>query len=332
LGDPAVVACVQARYKARQLLARVRLGEDPQGDRIAARKAITFAARAEEYLAATADRLRPRTLELRQRHLRLHCKPLHALSPAAITRGELITLLADITRKRGKVAANRCGATLSTLFAWLMLSGVVENNPMVGVKPHPERSRERVLSDAELIAVWNATDGGDDFSRIVRLLLLTAGRRSEIGGLKWSEINGDVFTLPAPRSKNAKAYEIFLHPLAVMQLPARSSDRDTVFGPTKGAGFTAWPRAKQKLDRRIGSDAITAWSLHDLRRSCSTWLAEQDTPPHVIDAILNHTRQGVHSVYNRSTLKAQKRQAWSMWAAHIASLVGLQTDNVTALA
>jgi integrase len=331
LGDPAVVPCVQARNKARALRAKVALGEDPQGERIAARKAITFAARVEEYLAATASRLRPRTLELRQRHLRTHCKPLHGVSPAAITRGDLMKLLAEITQRRGKVAANRCGSTLSAMFAWLMLSGVVEANPMVGVKPHPERSRDRVLNDEELTKIWHASDTGGDFDRIVRLLLLTGCRRTEIGGMTWLELTGDLFVLPASRSKNAKPHEVPLTPLAIMQLPARVKDRDLVFG-TDAAGFTGWPRGKQRLDRRIGIGAIAPWSLHALRRTCSTWLAEHDTPPHIVDAVLGHTRGGVHAVYNRSTLKAQKRAALTLWATHIGGIVGLNTDNIAALA
>jgi integrase len=211
---------------------------------------------------------------------------------------------------------------------------VAESNPTVGIKPHAEASRERILTDGELVAVWNATDSRSGFDRCVRLLLLTGCRRNEIGGLRWSEIEDGLFTLPAERSKNARLHEVFLHPLAIAQLPPRVPGRDTVFG--LGAhGYIGWSRAKGRLDRRLGN-SVARWTLHDLRRTCATWLSEHDVDPHIVEATLGHisgaAKKGVAGVYNRASYKAQKRQALTLWAAHIAKLVGQDIENLAALA
>jgi integrase len=342
LGAPSVVACAAARQKARQLRAKASLGEDPQGERIAARRAITLGNQVESYLASIASRVRPATLALRRRHLTLHTKPLHRLAVGSITRGELIRLLETIARERGEVAANRCGSTLTGFFGWLMLSGVIEINPMVGIKAYSETSRDRVLTDGELAAIWHATDRGTDFHRIVRLLLLTGCRRSEVGNMRWSELQGDVFVLPSTRSKNKLAHEVPLHPLAMAQLPPRSRTRDAMFGrdTDTNASYFSSGRSKQRLDRRISATsttgAIAPWTLHDLRRTCATWLSEHGIDPHIVEAVLGHVsgtaKRGVAGIYNRASYRQPKRQALTLWAEHIAAITGQSTANVTALA
>ena len=110
-----------------------------------------------------------------------HWKPLHG-SPWHIARA---TSLADCGRSSGQrpVAADRARSTLSAMFAWAIGEGLVEVNPVNGTnKVERNKSRERVLSDAELAAIWKAAPD-NDYGRIVKLLMLTAQRREEIGGL-----------------------------------------------------------------------------------------------------------------------------------------------------
>jgi integrase len=337
LGDPSVVTCAAARQKARELRAKASLGEDPQGDRLAARKAITFGERVEDYLAETAHRLRPATRAMRSRYLTLHAKPLHRLVVGTITRGDLLGLLTSIAKERGEVAANRCGSALVGYFAWLMLSGVIDANPMIGIKAFNETSRDRVLTDNELAAIWHATDNGTSFDRIVRLLMLTACRRAEVGSMRWSEITGDMFTLPAARSKNNVTHEVPLHPLAIAQLPPRSGNRDVVFGRGgNDTGYASTGRSKERLDRRVADSLTAAWTLHDLRRTCATWLSEHDTDPHVVEAVLGHVggtaKKGVAGIYNRAAYRVQKREALARWAEHVAEITGQSIANVAVFA
>jgi integrase len=323
LGDPKVVRCAEARSKARELLAEARLGGDPQGDKARARRAVTFAKRAEEYLSAVAAALRPGTQDAIRRHLLIHARPLHQLSVEEITRSDIAALLNTVARERGPIAANRLRATLSAFFAWLVTDHELQANSVIGTRVQPEVSRDRVLTDAELATIWHATGTGHDHHRIVRLLMLTACRRDEVGRMRWSEIAGDLFTLPASRSKNHIAHEVPLHALTVAQLPPRVDGRDVVFG-RGAAGYSGWSQSKARLDARLG--LASPWGLHDLRRTCATWLSERGVDPQHVDAVLNHVsgtaKRGVSGIYNRATYAGPKRQALAKWADHIAAITG----------
>jgi integrase len=125
------------------------------------------------------------------------------------------------------------------------------------------------------VEVWRAC-GSDDFSHIVKLLLLSGFRRQEIGDLSWTEVHlGErLIKLPGERVKNKRAHAIWLsdQSLAILMSIPASETRNLAFG--RGAdGYGGWGAAKAALDKRIneararaGSEPITHWTLHDLRR------------------------------------------------------------------
>jgi len=88
------------------------------------------------------------------------------------------------------------------MFGWAIRRGLHDNNPVIGTEQRREHTRDRDLSDAELAAIWNAT-GDTDFDNIVRLLILTGQRATEIAGLRWNEISldEDLISLPAARTR-----------------------------------------------------------------------------------------------------------------------------------
>ena len=80
----------------------------------------------------------------------------------------------------------------SRLFSWALERGIVDANPLVGLRRAGEgaQSRARVLDDRELAAVWRAAgELGWPFGEITKLLILTAARRSEVAGMRWSELD-----------------------------------------------------------------------------------------------------------------------------------------------
>lgn len=97
-------------------------------------------------------------------------------------------------------------------------------------------------------------------------------------------------------------------------------------------GFSGWSRAKEALDV---SAAIEAWTLHDLRRTVATGMANIGVQPHIIEAVINHVsghKSGVAGIYNRATYLPEKRQALDFWAAHVEALVaGKNESTVTVL-
>jgi site-specific recombinase XerD len=163
LGEPERVPLAKAREEAERLLAAVKLGQDPAGEAAAkkaeVKAAITFAELVERYLDHQKRRLKPRSFDELQRHLRKHAKPLHEQHAGKVTKRAVVELLEDVV-ERGPVGANRTRAALSGLFSWGMKAALVGANPVISTfKPAEERSRDRVLTDGELRLIWRATGG-----------------------------------------------------------------------------------------------------------------------------------------------------------------------------
>ena len=325
IGNAGVISLAKARKTAADLHAQVRLGADPAGkkaeDRV--RAGDTMAAALAAYLPYQQARLKPLSLLQIKRHLLKHCKPLHLLQLTRIDRRTVSARMTAIAAKSGPVESNRVRSSLAAFFAWCVREGWVDANPAAGGSRSPERSRDRVLSDDELKAIWTATADSRDYSAIARLLMLTAQRRDEIGGLKWSEVDSDRIVLPAGRTKNAREHVVPLAPAARAILDARPHHhgRDFVFGRVNG--FSAWSVSKAALDEQLGN-TVGAWTHHDLRRTAATKMAEMGIAPHIIEACLNHVsghKAGVAGIYNRADYAEQKRHALNAWADRLLGIV-----------
>jgi integrase len=311
----------QARKAAKKILAKVELGEDPQGDKVEDRRKTSRTLRAivELFLEVQATRLRPASLRLSRLFLTgPYFAPLHSTAATDITLADVAARVSAITRKNGATTAARARSALSALYRWAMgegLLGASPVNPVVGTnKPKDATPRDRVLSDHELAAIWNAADG--EYAHVLRLLILTGCRREEIGGLRWSEIDLDkgALALPKERVKNNRAHALPLPPLAlsIIQSVPRRVSRDLLFGSrSRSPGFCSWYSAKTQLDAKLAGK-VAPWRVHDLRRTTATKMADLGVQPHIIEAVLNHYsghRAGVAGVYNRSPYEREMRAA-----------------------
>jgi integrase len=325
-------------------VARLGRGVDPATARAAERekrkvdqnlKPLTLGALIGQYLEARAPGWKPRSLEEFKRHLESDWKPLHPLPVTDITRAHVAAQIVQLS-KRGPASANRARASLSAFYKWAIGAGLCDANPVTGTNKAEENgARDRVLSDAELAAIWlKAPD--NDYGRIIKLLMLTASRRDEIGSLRWSEIDLDAhtITLPGDRTKNSEAHVIPLSAsaLAILKTAPRRAKRDNVFGLRQNA-FSGWSKSKAIFDKTL---KLKAWRLHDLRRTAATRMADPlGVQPYVIEAALNHIsghKAGVAGIYNRATYEKEKREALDRWAAHLKVIVAKATGaNVTPL-
>jgi integrase len=347
LGSTAQIRLDAARDRARDILAAVRLGHDPAGDKQEARvrAADTCAAVVQRYLARAKERLRARSYSAAEHALLNLWKPLQTLSIAKVDRRTVAAHLGTIVDARGPAAADRARAVLSAFFVWAMREGLVETNPVIGTnRPNKSKGRERVLTKDELRQIWQAAGDGA-FGVIVKLLILTGQRRAEIGSLRWSEIDpvGRLIRLEAARVKNGKAHDVPLSAPAMALLQAIAGGTDTgnfVFGRS-AVGFTGFGAPKKDLELRLGAarvdagdEPMTPWVIHDIRRSVATHMAELGVQPHIIEAILNHTsghKAGVAGIYNRATYEREKRQALDLWADHIIAAIDDRMSNVVSL-
>jgi integrase len=330
----------QARTAAQKIFARVTLGHDSQGEKEAQRReaARTFRAVVADYLAAKEGKLRPVSLRIAKLYLTgSYFKALRPLAVTAITRSDVAGCIDSIERNHSTATAAAARRALSAFFAWAIARGHLGDgmNPVDGSnRPDDPAPRDRVLSDAELRAVWKACDD-DQFGRITRLLILLGSRRQEVGGMAWSELDDGTWTLPAERAKNRRAHTIALPPAAreiIAAVPHRAG-RDQLFGDRAGQGFTSWSRGKQELDARLG-DRVKPWRIHDLRRSVASGMIGLHIPSDHVEAVLNHFgghRRGIRGVYNRYPYEKEIKLALLSWSKHVRALVEGRVSNVVAL-
>jgi integrase len=201
---------------------------------------------------------------------------------------------------------------------------------VTGTESYSTPKRSRVLNDGELRALWAATEDGSDFGLIVRLCLWTGCRRSEAGGMAWSELDGGLWAIPSQRTKNGRPLVLPLPHQAVDALAGwpRNNGRDLLLG--RGAkGFEGWSNAKERLDAQTG---LAPWTLHDTRRTVETRLAGLGVPKEHVNRLLNHATGPVTEAYDWHDYLPEKRAALQKWADALDQIAGgPQASNVVPL-
>jgi integrase len=267
--------------------------------------------------------------------------------PTAEIDGDDIHALVDEARERGvpglerravgpsETQARAMFAVLNPLFGWLVEKRRLSANPCLGVaRPDTPRSRERVLTNAEIGAFWRAAGGErKEVAAVLKLLILTGQRLGEVRGMRHSELSDDgtVWTIPGERTKNRRIHVVPIAPLARDILASVPADGDRIFTTDGSTAVTIGSKIKARLD---DSMKTSGWRLHDLRRSCATGMAEIGIAPHIIEACLNHVsghKAGVAGTYNRAAYAAEKKVALERWAAHIEALIAGKPANVVPL-
>jgi integrase len=228
-------------------------------------------------------------------------------------------------------------AVLNPMFVWLVGKRRLNANPCLSIaRPETPRSRDRALSNAEIVAFWRAVDAErKEVGAALKLLLIVGQRLGEVRGTRRSELSDDLatWTIPGERTKNGRAHVVPLPPLAREIIGAViSSDSEYVFTTNGGAtAITIGSKIKARLDRSM---KISNWRIHDLRRTVATQMAEIGVAPHIVEAVLNHIsghKAGVAGIYNRAAYAAEKKAALERWAVHIETLVTGKVENVLPL-
>lgn len=342
LGDVRKLTLEDARKVARQFFAKLELGLDPRDEKRKAEAAaeaarLTFKAVVELYLRAKEARMRPSTYKAANDYFNKKWASFHRKPISAIDRKAVAEQMRRIVDEHGATSAARARSNLSALFAWAMKEGMVDANPVVGTNNPIEgkQPRDRVLTDEELRIVWrHCLD--DDFGRILRLLLLTACRRDEIGWLRWSEVDlqNSRLLLPAERTKPGRALEMPLVATAraILETAPRRLGREYVFGGS-GGGFGAWSWCTMALHSRITAAegrALPQWRIHDLRRSVRTGMSKLGVKPHVAELVLNHVahRSGVVGVYDHHDYQPEITEALVKWETHLLTIVNAPNEQV----
>ena len=204
-----------------------------------------------------------------------------------IKRRDVIALVEHVAEGR-PILANRTQAILSKFFGWMMARDVIVASPVAGVaRPAKETARDRSLSDAELKALWLACDVvGSPMAPCIKALLLTGQRRSEVVGMRWDELSGDLWSLPPHRTKNGRPHSVPLSRQVRAVLEAVPRIGDHVFTLNGVRPLTNFSGFKQEVDAVMTPSQPFVW--HDLRRSVAAGMQRLGVRVEVIEQVLNH--------------------------------------------
>lgn len=253
----------------------------------------------------------------------------HLLLPVGHLRRPVAQKAVDAKASEGRlVYANRIRAALKAFTNWCWKRGYMPDDIGAGLsKAVRETARERVLSIAEIRAIWVVTFGmGKIWGPFFRLLLLTAQRRGEILKLRDGEIDLDRARIVKPGSltKNGKAHITHLSAPALheveylrIQMP-ENQPTDLLFTTTGHTPVSGVSKAKARLDALLGVE-FAPWRIHDIRTAFATAMADAGVAEAIADRVLNHSASGsapsaVARVYNQSQQLPQRAQALDRWA------------------
>ncbi|WP_339033638.1 tyrosine-type recombinase/integrase [Bradyrhizobium symbiodeficiens] len=350
LGIHGTITAEQARTFAKKRAGEVADGKDPKGEREESRtqaklekltEANTVGAILDKFEARYSSKLRSgdQIKSSFERHVRPR---IGAKSIYDLKRRDVVEMLDAIEDGSGAVMADRVLAHVRKAFNWWMVQDEEFKSPIVRgmarTKPK-ELARKRILADDEIRDIWSALDLMTEpacYPAYVRTLLLTMTRRNEAADIHASEIDGDVWVIPASRYKNKQDHAIPLSTAAKALLP---EGKAFLFSTTGGKkAFSGFSKAKAELDRLIakarkaaGKPAMPRWTLHDLRRTGRTLMARAGIPEDHAERAMGHTIQGVRGTYDRFAYLEEKRRAFDALASTVALILDPPADNVVTI-
>ncbi len=325
IGSYPQIALADARKRAWGGIEDIGKGKNPAAEKREDRERDTFKELAEDYVELYA-KANKRSWKEDRRALDRDLLPEFGHRKAAeIRRRQVIALLDAIKTRGAPILANRTLEIARRIFNWGIQKERVEHNPCVGIQPFPEQSRDRVLSEAELRAVWTALDAKPALvSARFRLLLTTAQRSSEVRTMRWQDVDLDAgwWTIPAEASKNRLSHRVPLSTLALTIL-------DGAKEATGGKGLWVFPSSVSagpvadghKWQAKIRKDSGVAFRPHDLRRTAASHMASMGIGRFTIGRVLNHVETSVTATYDRHSYDQEKRAALDAWAARLEEII-----------
>ena len=324
----------EARVRVADAKRKLAHGEDPGIQHLEemrmARGAPTIETLVEDYLEHYA-RPRKRSAREDERILRKDVVPAWRGTKAhGLTRRHVSALLERIVARGAPIQANRTLAVVRKMFNFAISRGVIEASPCLGVAmPAKENQRDRVLSDAEIIAFWKGIERpgiSEEVQLALKLQLVTAQRKMEVSSAEWNEFDLEqaIWTIPKDRAKNGRASRVPLSPLAVQivtRLRELHPDSPYPF-PSRNKRTAITSRA---IDRAVGRFreelGIDHFTPHDLRRTAASHMTMLGFNRLIVEKILNHADNSVAAIYDRYGYDKEKRDALDAWSEKLSNLV-----------
>lgn len=248
--------------------------------------------------------------------------------------------------------ANDTLYSLKQIFSHGIRLGVTNSNPAAAFKNKQaggtEISRERYLSYDEVETVFKILREqrqhftSENYIALVLLLLLGV-RKTELIQAKWEEFDLKLATwnLPAKRTKTDSFISIAL-PYQVLPLfnylkllaqgsefvfPTRRSgtkghiSNDTLNHAVANLFGKRTGKNKSSTGNVFGVAGIQHFVIHDLRRSCRTFLEQLKISSRVAEKCLNHKVKGVEAIYAKHDYFVERKEALQILTDHLYPLL-----------
>lgn len=333
LGGYPTVSLGEARNRAKEYRSAGRDGMRPQeidAKRKAASMTMTIAHA--EYLAAMEAALRPHTKRLKRDMFAHHIEPqIGSRLIGSIRKLDIVEVGEAVAAKGFATQVNRVYSEVMALLRWCEQKGYIDAVPslrrkdMQKVGAAKERPRNRTLTDAEVVALWNQIAGmGDLTSDFARLLLLTGQRLSEVREMTWEEIDlgQALWVIPGSRYKTSLDHAVPLSDPVLRILRARWTDgaKGYVLAGTKeGQAFNGHASAMKRIRKKFDGRADFTW--HDLRRTMRSKLSHLGVEERTAEMTIGHLPQGMVKVYDMHERLDERRAALDAWAEFVERLV-----------
>lgn len=311
IGTHGIFTPDQARIEARKLLGLVANGQDPAEDKNLKKKELTVAQLCEQYLREGCSTKKPSTILTDRGRITRHIIPLLGKKKVPdISRNDIKKFLRDIADGKtstdvktgkfgraivtgGKGTASRTVGLLGGILSFAVDIGLIESNPVHGVKKFSDKRCDRFLSEQELLSLGKAlrkaaSEGANPNSiAILRLLIFTGARKGEIESLKWHEVDFERGSLRLDDSKTGqKIIPLNAGALQTLAMLPKFEGIDYVFPAANGQGyFVGTPKIWRKIRTIAG---LTDMRMHDLRHSFASIAVSAGTSLPIIGALLGH--------------------------------------------
>jgi integrase len=366
LGKYPDLGVTAARDKAQRWRTWVKEGIDPAEAEEAERerqaverraeaikRANTFAAVAAAYIAGRSNRrAKPDAREINRMLVTAWGdKPIHKIEPRDVRE------LLDKIKMRAPYDARNAWGHAVGIFKQAVHDELIKVSPCASLdkklvfKNVKLQSRQRVLNDREIAALWRASERlGPPYGQLYQMLLLTGCRLNEVAQARWSEVHPDlkrilntrkpvdwsavsddvkVWIVPRERFKSDVEHRVPLtdDALRILETLPRFADCDWLFtvggkGPVQG-----FSKIKKQIDGLMrkalkADEKLAPWVNHDLRRTLRSNLSALKVSSVVAEASLGHGRKGIERIYDVHEYLPEQRAALVLWAGKVRSIVG----------
>jgi integrase len=261
---------------------------------------------------------------------------------ADVNRVEFADVIDGLERQGKPGAAEDFRKHLRTFLNRQLNLGVLKVDPMAGYRRARDTKADKIeaeehgraLSGAEIRAVWTSADRAGTFGRLVQFGLLTGLRRGELAALRWSwiEMGALKLTIPAEVMKAGREHVVPLT-RGMVALLDRTPNRggDLVFPSERRLGGATMMSGWSQMVERLRAESGVDFSLHDMRKTFRSALADLDVNDDVAEIMIAHQRRGLAAIYNKAKLWDQRREAADRYDAWLAALISPIESNVVAL-